>query len=77
MTTQKLPVIQRDPYWCLLHLTTAMKCLHELCSSESLDGANEQLNLLKREELAGLFAVLNDYAEAIRLVLPEEIKEAA
>lgn len=71
MRNEKLPVIQRDPYYCLLNLTTALDCLADLCSSESLEGADEQLNLLTRSELSGLFAVLKDYAEAIRLVLPE------
>ena len=66
-----LPVIQRDPYWCLLNLETALDCLANLCSPELTD-ADEQLNLLKRSELAGLFLLLHDYTEAIKLVLPEE-----
>jgi hypothetical protein len=76
MSISKLPVIQRDPHWCLSNLATALDCLADLCSSEEVGCADEQMNLLKRSELAGLFAVLKDYAEAIRLVLPEEIGRA-
>jgi len=72
MPDEKLPVIQRDPYHCLLNLSTALDCLASLCSSECLEGADEQMNLLKRSELQGLFSMLKDYTEAIRLVLPED-----
>ncbi len=76
MPDEKLPVIQRGPHDCLFHLTTALDCLSDLCVSESDADADEQLNLLKRSKLAGLFAVLKDYAEAIRLVLPEDVARA-
>jgi len=76
MPDEKLPVIQRGPHDCLFNLTTALDCLSNLCLSESCADADEQLNLVKRSELAGLFAVLKDYAEAIRLVLPEDVAHA-
>jgi len=71
MLNAEKPVIQRGPHDCLLNLTTALDCLASLCSSESQEGADEQMNLLTRSELSGLFAVLKDYAEAIMLALPE------
>jgi len=70
-TPVTFPVIRRGPDACLMSLAGALKCLESLCSSESLEGADEQMNLLKRSELQGLFAMLTDYAEAARLALPE------
>jgi len=67
-----LPVIQRDPYWCLLNLETALDCLANLCSPELTD-ADEQLNLLKRSELAGLFLLLRDREDDMKISIGEKL----
>ena len=64
-------VIQRDPGWCLMHLSSALEALEDLTKLEGLCPQEEQLNLLQRENLSGLFAVLHDYCEAARSALPE------
>lgn len=66
------PVIERDPGWCLMHLSKALKALEDLSLLEGpATGGAEQLNLLHRDDLASLFAVLGDYAEAVRHAIPE------
>lgn len=58
-----------------MHLSQALAALEDLTALEMISESNEQLNGAKREELASLFAVLHDYVEAARNVMPEEIKQ--
>lgn len=66
------PVIDRDPGWCLMHLSNALAALQELTELEGISNKNDQLNILMRTDLASLFAVLHDYADAARRAIPEE-----
>lgn len=67
---RNLPVIDRDASWCLMHLAGALHALSGLCNGESIEGAGE-CPIAARSELASLFAVLGDYADAARRAAPE------
>ena len=67
----KLPTIKRDGGWCLMHLAQALNALEDLALPDECL-RSDQLNNLKREDLASLFAVLGDYAEAARNAMPED-----
>lgn len=71
-----LPTIKRSPGWCLMLLADALQGLANMSQPESED-ADEQLNLLRRSELAALFELLHDYADAARRALPPEIGDSA
>lgn len=73
--TTALPTIDRSPGWCLMLLAEALQGLANVCQPESND-ADEQLNLLHRSELAALFELLHDYADAARRALPPEIGDS-
>lgn len=65
-------VIDRNPYWCLMHVAAALRGLADLTALEMNCGSEEQLNQLMRADLSGLFTVLADYTDAARNAIPEE-----
>lgn len=73
----KFPVIEKDPAWCLMTLTSSLRALADLTGTPVIERDTQHLNELHRDDLAGLFGLLADYAEATKRAIPEHATSMA